>query len=145
MENHNKQSAYVKELVDSLTGDKVSFIDFDQLKEWLAEVAPILDKIDQLREEIGHLRLDYISRIGGMVKAIAAVNRHPDGWENALTYLENLPSLSAGELTEEYRKISARFRDAFPTSLLVGRQAGFGVALDRKRGADGLKDLSVYK
>ena len=137
MENHNKQSAYVKELVDSLTGDKVSFIDFDQLKEWLAEVAPILDKIDQLREEIGLLRLDYISRIGGMVKAIAAVNRHPDGWENALTYLENLPSLSAGELTEEYRKISARFRDAFPTS--------FGVALDRKRGADGLKDLSVYK
>lgn len=137
MEKHNKQSAYVKELVDSLTGDNVSFIDFDQLKEWLAEVAPILDKIDQLREEIGLLRLDYISRIGGMVKAIAAVNRHPDGWENALTYLENLPSLSAGELTEEYRKTSARFRDAFPTS--------FGVALDRKRGADGLKDLSVYK
>ena len=137
MENHNKQSAYVKELVDSLTGDKVSFIDFDQLKEWLAEVAPILDKIDQLREEIGLLRLDYISRIGGMVKAIAAVNRHPDGWENALTYLENLPSFSAGELIEEYRKTSARFRDAFPTS--------FGVALDRKRGADGLKDLSVYK
>ncbi len=137
MENHNKQSAYVKELVDSLTGDNVSFIDFDQLKEWLAEVAPILDKIDQLREEIGLLRLDYISRIGGMVKAIAAVNRRPDGWENALTYLENLPSLSAGELTEEYRKTSARFRDAFPTS--------FGVALDRKRGADGLKDLSAYK
>ena len=137
MEKHNKQSAYVKELVDSLTGDNVSFIDFDQLKEWLAEVAPILDKIDQLREEIGLLRLDYISRIGGMIKAIAAVNRHPDGWENALTYLENLPSLSAGELTEEYRKTSARFRDAFPTS--------FGVALDRKRGADGLKDLSAYK
>jgi len=137
LENHNKQSAYVMELVDSLTGDNVSIIDFDQLKEWLAEVAPILDKIDQLREEIGLLRLDYISRIGGMVKAIAAVNRHPDGWENALTYLENLPSLSAGELTEEYRKTSARFRDAFPAS--------FGVAMDRKRGANGLKDLSVYK
>ena len=145
MENHNEQSAYVMELVDSLTDDKMSLIDFDRLKQWLAEAATVFDEVRHAQDENDLLRQDYISRIGGMVKAIAAVNRHPDGWENALTYLENLPSLSAGELIEEYRKTSARFRDAFPTSLLVGRQVGFGVALDWKRGADGLKDPSVYK
>jgi hypothetical protein len=120
LKNQNEHSTYVRKLVDSLTGDNVSFIDFDQLKEWLAEVAPVLDKINQLREEIGLLRPDYISRIGGMVKAIAAVKRHPDERENALIYLETLPSLSAGKLIEEYRRTSARFRDAFPTSLRVG-------------------------
>ena len=145
MENHSKHSAYVKELVDSLTDDKISLVDFDRLKQWLAETATVFDEVRQARDESDLLRQDYVSRIGGMVKAIAVVNRHPGQWENALTYVENLPSLSAGELIEEYRKTSARFRDAFPTSLLVGRQAGFGLALDRKRGAGGLKDLSVYK
>lgn len=137
MENHNKHSAYAGELVNSLTGDNISFIDFDRLKQWLVEVAPVLGELDQLREETELMRQDYIGRIAGMTKAIAAVNRNPDGCENALAYLEALPSLSAGELIEQYRKTSARFRDAFPTS--------FGLALDRKRGGDGLKDLSVFK
>ncbi len=141
MEIYNKQSAYARELVDCLTADNVSLVDFDRLKEWLAELAPILDEISRLTEEVELLRRDYIGRIGGMAKAIAAVNRHPGAWESALTYVENLPSLSAGQLIEEYRRSSARFRDAFPTSLRVGP----GAALDRKRGADGFKDLSVYK
>ncbi len=137
MENHNKHSAYVKELVNSLTGDNISFIDFDRLKDWLVETAPILTEVDQLREDIELMCQDYIGRIAGMTKAVAVVTRHPDGWESALAYLETLPSLSAGELIEQYRKTSARFRDTFPTT--------FGLLGDRKRGADGLKDLGVFK
>ena len=137
MENHNKHSAYAGELVNSLTGDNISFIDFDRLKQWLVEVTLVLGELDQVREEVELMHQDYIGRIAGMTKAIAAVNRHPDGWENALAFLETLPSLGAGELIEQYRKTSARFRDAFPTS--------FGLLVDRKRGVDGLKDLSVYK
>lgn len=137
MEDHNKQNAHVNELADSLTDDKMSLIDFDRLKQYLAETAKTHNELREVRSDLGVLRCDYINRIGGMVKAIAAVNRHPDGWETALTYLENLPSLSAGELVEQYRKTAARFRDAFPTS--------FGLAPNRKRGNDGFKDLSVYK
>jgi len=137
VKNHNKHSAYVKELADSLSDDRISLIDFDRLRQWLIEIVPVLNEVHHLHEEKELMRRDYIGRIAGMTKAIAAVNRHPDGGESALAYLETLPSLSAGELIEQYRKTSARFRDAFPTS--------FGQALDRKRGGDGLKDLRVYK
>lgn len=137
MENHNKHITYVKELVASLTDDKLSMIDFDRLKEWLVEVIAIFDGVQQVRNDVDVLRQDYINRIAGMVKATAVVKRQPDSWDKALTYLESLSSLNADELIEAYRKTSACFRDAFPTS--------FGQALDRKRGINGLKDLSVYK
>jgi hypothetical protein len=126
--NRNEYSAYAKELVESLTGDNVSLIDFDRMRSWLLETASTLDEIVKLKEEVELLRQDYIGRIAGMTKAITAVNRNPDGWESALAYLETLPSLSAGALIEQYRKTSARFRDAFPTS--------FGLLTDRKRGVD---------
>ncbi len=128
MGNRNEHSSYAKELVDSLAGDNVSLIDFDRLRGWLLETASTFDEIVKLKEEVELLRQDYIGRIAGMTKAIAAVNRNPDGWESALAYLETLPSLGAGELIEQYRKTSARFRDAFPTS--------FGLLTDRKRGGD---------
>jgi hypothetical protein len=135
--NRNEHSAYAKELVESLTGDNVSLIDFDRMRSWLLETASAFEEIIKLREEVELLRQDYIGRIAGMTKAIAAVNRRPDGWEDALAYLETLPSLDAHELIDHYRKTSARFRDAFPTS--------FGLLGDWKRGVDGGKEARVYK
>ncbi|HWR81789.1 MAG TPA: hypothetical protein VN285_00650 [Candidatus Deferrimicrobium sp.] len=137
MENRNTHSAYVRELLTSLSDDKIPLIDFDRLKSWLAETSAILEGAQRMQQESDVLRQDYLGRIGGMVKAIAAANRHPDAWATALTYLESLPSLSASDLVEHYRKTAARFRDAFPTS--------FGPALDRTRGSRNLKDVSRCK
>jgi len=134
--NRKEHGNYAKELVSLLTEDNLAFIDFDRLRNWLGEIAPVLDEVVQLREEVELLRRDYIGRISGMMKAIAAVKRHPDGWETALTYIETLPSLSAAELIEHYHKTTARFRDAFPTS--------FGLLGSRKRG-DGFPDAGVFK
>ncbi|MFQ6009010.1 MAG: hypothetical protein ACE5K8_08685 [Candidatus Zixiibacteriota bacterium] len=128
MRNRKQYSAYAKELAESLTSDNISLIDFDRLRSWLLETASAFEEIVRLKEEVEHLRQDYIGRIAGMTKAIAAVNRHPDGWESALAFLETLPSLGAVELIEQYRVTSARFRDAFPTS--------FGLLTDRKRRSD---------
>ena len=136
MENRNEHSTYVQELVDALTGDNISFIDFDGLRNWLRETSATLDEVVKLREDAELLRQDYIGRIAGMTKAIAAVSRCPDGWESALVYLETLPSLNANELIDHYRRTSARFRDTFPTS--------FGLLRNRQCGG-GRKDARVYK
>jgi hypothetical protein len=137
LENHNTNGAYAQELADTLAGEHLSVIDFDRLQQWLLDVTPVLKEIDRCRADVALLRQDYIGRIAGMAKAIAAVNRHPDGWERALAYCETLPSLSTGELIEQYRKTSARFRDAFPTS--------FGLLGNRKRGVGDRKDVSAFK
>jgi hypothetical protein len=137
VKNRNEHSSYARELVSLLTEDNLALIDFDKLRDWLGEMAPVLEEVVRLREDLSLLRQDYIGRITGMTKAIAAVKRRPDGWETALAYIEMLPSLSAAELIEHYRKTSARFRDAFPTS--------FGLLGGRNRGGDGLRDAGVYK
>lgn len=94
----------------------MSLVDFDRLKEWLKHSARLAEEVEHLRTEMTVLRQDYLQRIGGMVKAIAATERRPESWESALAYLEGLPTLSAEELIGAYRKVSARFRDAFPAS-----------------------------
>jgi hypothetical protein len=83
------------------------------------------------------LRSDYLSRIAGMVKAIAAVERSNDKASEAVVYLENLNGMSAGELIEEYRRTSARFRSAFPTTF------GLGPLTSHK--AKGVKNPGDYK
>ncbi|MEW5993950.1 MAG: hypothetical protein AB1744_06095 [Candidatus Zixiibacteriota bacterium] len=137
MTNHNQHSDYAQGLRASLCDEKLPLIDFDRLKAWLTEVAPLFDNVHRLQQELAVLRQDYVARIGGMTKAVAAVNRHPAEWEAAVARIEELPSLTAGELVDEYRKTSARFRDAFPTS--------FAPAPDRKRGAAAVRDKHVAK
>ena len=96
-----------------------------------------LQRAEKTESELELLRSDYLSRIAGMVKAIAAVERSNDKASEAVVYLENLNGMSAGELIEEYRRTSARFRSAFPTTF------GLGPLTSHK--AKGVKNPGDYK
>ena len=96
-----------------------------------------LQRIEKAESELELLRSDYLNRIAGMVKAIAAVERSHDKATEAVAYLENLNVMSSGELIEEYRRTSARFRSAFPTTF------GLGPLISHK--AKGVKTPGDYK
>ena len=112
----NDHKAYLVELRETLTGDKLSVIDFDGLISRLGQIGEALDLAAIDREELSMLRNDYQSRIGGMLKAVAAVDRKGNGLHSALSTVEALPGMTVSQLIECYRRSSARFRDSFPTS-----------------------------
>ncbi len=99
-----------------LTPERLGRLDFDRLRASLENQARMLEQTAAQKEERQLLRQDLIGRIAGMVKAIAAVSRRTDHVREAVAYTERLDDRSAAELLEEYRLVSARFRDAFPTS-----------------------------
>ena len=125
MEKGNEQQAYVDQLLDNFSEEKISLVDFDRCKDWLRNTARVLKEVENLREDIDTMRQDYIGRISGMMKAVAAVERSSSALESTLEYLQELPSLSSHDLVSHYRKTSARFRDAFPGS--------FGLTLSKYR------------
>jgi len=96
-----------------------------------------LERAEKAELELGLLRTDYLSRMAGMVKAIAAIERSHNKATEAVAYLENLNAMSAGELIEEYRRTSARFRSAFPTT--------FGLGPVHSIKAKGVKNPGDYK
>jgi hypothetical protein len=116
LERSNSHSAYATELAATLDEDRMPSVDFDRLKAWLAEIGPLLVAGESSGQELAHLRDDYIGRISGMIKAIAAADRKGNRYESALSLIDTLPSLSSAELVECYRKTCARFRDCFPAS-----------------------------
>jgi hypothetical protein len=69
------------------------------------------------------LRHDYVGRLSGMLKAIAAVDRRHATGSEILAQLEALPGCSTEQLIEQYRRVSARFRDTFPASFGMVRPA----------------------
>ncbi|MEW6050835.1 MAG: hypothetical protein AB1644_07220 [Candidatus Zixiibacteriota bacterium] len=109
-------TAYIAELREALTEDRLSYIDFDQLRSWLEQLGPVLDRIMASDEELRLLRQDYQGRIAGMLKAIAAADRKQSGLQSVLREAETLADLTSAQLIECYRRTSARFRDCFPTS-----------------------------
>ena len=80
----------------------------------------------ELVEQHARLRDDYEKRIGGMIKAVAAVDRKRDGWEEALALAEELPALSVEKLLKTYQRVAARIRDSFPGSFGINRTSGRG-------------------
>lgn len=137
MANPNLNREYIIELTRNLTSDRLHLINFDQLKEWLLAASDSLEKVETVKADLVLLRSEFVNRIAGMVKAIAAVERSSSRVSKALTYLENLQELGAAELIEEYQKTSARFRSAFPTT--------FGLAPSYISRSNGLKNPEVYK
>lgn len=116
MKKENDNQRYIADLIDQLTAEKLSIIDFDKHRQWLSDLAAMLNAHEQQIDELQLLRDDYIDRISGMVKAIAAARSKEGRMEQAMDFLDELPSLSALELTKQYRRISAIFRDSFPIS-----------------------------
>ena len=137
MEKGRNHSEYIAHLLEMLSDEKMSVIDFDHLREWLAGVAEEMSLQQDTKKQLELLRDDYSQRIGGMVKAMAALDRKKDSWQEALSQVESLSSMGARELAECYRMVSARFRDCFPTS--------FGLLRETRRKSSGTTDPDVYK
>lgn len=106
----------------TLTDCDLPKLDFDALSRTLQETISWLEGSPQSPDDLATLRADYEARIGGMVKAMAAVRKSPDALAAAVTEIQSLTSLSIPELLTCYRKTAARFRDTFPASygLLTG-------------------------
>lgn len=120
MENNKNHAGYVGQLTETLKAEKMSEIDFDLMIAKLSEIEPQIRQLASTREQLSLLRNDFIGRIGGMTKAIAAASRRHDNWSEALAQIEALDEMSAEELVDQYRKVSARFRDSFPSSFYPG-------------------------
>ena len=137
MTDHNNSQKYLDELLISLSGDKLSEIDFDKLTDWLQELKVSLVNSSELQTELKLMREDYLNRIAGMVKAITIVERSSGSTEKVLAYLEDLENLTAAELIEQYRKTSHRFRIAFPTT--------FGLPPASNNSSARLRETNDYK
>jgi len=116
LENNKSHIAFLEELTERIDDSSVSLLDFDEIRKRLVELKDVLTEHHDLTGQLATLRKDYEQRVAGMVKAIAAVDRKRDTWQEALALVEQLPSLTAELLLEQHRRISARFRDTFPAS-----------------------------
>ena len=134
MTQETNHSDYISGFLTLLADDKVSLIDFDELKDRLTDIAAALDGATSQAEQLQLLTEDYTQRIAGMLKAIAVVHRSRNESQQALEFIEQLPSLEPQDLVEAYRKVSARFRDAFPTSF--GYRPGRPASMRVKRAED---------
>ena len=116
MEKDNQDKSYIAELLASLDERGLSLIDFDRLRNWLESSSSRWEQYDRAASELTVIREDYVQRVAGMIKALAAVDRKRDGWKQALELIDSLDNMSGQELVEAYRKTAVRFRDAFPAS-----------------------------
>jgi len=136
LEKSNTNKGYITEVIDLISGEEISLLDFDKLHKELMEITSTLDRYEQAMNELEVLRQDYIQRISGMAKAIAVAKRNNSSLGQVLDYIEQLSDLTAPELVEYYKKIQAKFHDAFPTS--------FGTLFSRFKPVN-QRDLEVYK
>jgi hypothetical protein len=117
LENIDHYREDIAELVRALDETSTELIDFDRLRLRLAEMVSLIEEKQKLETEVRILRDDYIGRMAGMLKAIAAVNNRTGEMGGLLDDVERLPALGASELVAVYRRVSARFRSAFPASV----------------------------
>lgn len=112
----NESLSCLADLRASLTDGNLAAIDFDRLAAWLADLAPLLERSVTVEVELQTLRDDYIARITGMAKAIAAAQPTPDSYSQTVEFIDSLPSFTATQLLDTCRRVAARFRDTFPAS-----------------------------
>jgi hypothetical protein len=123
LKKNNDNISDIKEILESLNAESLPQIDFDKLKGSLTLLLEELPVLYLSGEEHLLLRKDYIERISGMVKAITAARQNRDDLESTLEYLEGLADKKSEDLIRQYRIISARFRDTFPTSFGLVKQS----------------------
>jgi len=131
LETIEKQIDRIRAESGKLAPENLGRLDFDELRDLLDTQAETLGQVGRDREELAVLRRDLTARIAGMAKAIAAVSRQRERIRQAAEYVERLDEKSAADLIAEYRLVSVRFRDAFPTSF--GRLFDIGRRQVRER------------
>lgn len=116
MRNRSDHKKFIADFVENLSGEKLDAADFDQLSESLKEIYKLIEDYETLSSEHENLRNDYIKRISGMAKAVAAASRRRDEMEEQLGFIESLNNMPTEMLLKAYRKIQAKFQDSFPAS-----------------------------
>lgn len=136
MENISTYREYLTAIREQLDASRIDQINFDEMSERLDELASLLAECERRDQERDILREDYVGRITGMLKAIAAVDRKREAPRLALREVDGLSSLDGQELIDCYRRTSARFRDAFPASFGHGPGGGLPSTI---------RDINAYK
>lgn len=119
------------DLIGQLSDENLPAIDFDRLRLSLQQFVACREALSEAERDLQLLRQDYTGRIAGMMKAVAVTARRREAMSEVSEYLEALPQLSAELLVVEYRRASARFREAFPTSFGLPPSAGAAVTSEQ--------------
>ncbi len=126
MATKSKVLTRISEILDDLNAEKLSLIDFDELRELLKMNCEESESEKVGLVELATLRDDYTARIGGMLKAIAAVDRKAGSIEDSLELIDKTQTMNAASLVSCYRRTTARFRDCFPASFGLLRERSSG-------------------
>jgi hypothetical protein len=116
LDTNSQPLEFIRHAVACLDDTHLALLDFDILRDHLTSLVDHLDQSEQASSQHALLRSDYEQRIAGMIKAIAAVDRKRGSVEDALARIDRLTTLTTSELIAEYRRVSAAFRDSFPTT-----------------------------
>ncbi len=122
MEKIERELREVESFLENLKNENLEVLNFDSLAENLLEIKNSLKTIATVSCQEKEFRTDYIRRIAGMLKAVAAVKNNFETGQEILDKMEALKAVSAEELIKQYKKTSAIFRDAFPASFGQIRQ-----------------------
>ena len=106
----------IDDVLEMLDDNNLAALDLNQIKQTILLMKNTIASNDSKLEELSILRQDYIQRVSGMLKAIAALNRNKEEAEEILNLIESFVQMPATKLISIYRKVSAKFRNAFPTS-----------------------------
>jgi hypothetical protein len=127
---------FFRHAVACIDESSLALLDFDTLRDQLASLIVRLESYERQTEQHALLLADYQQRIAGMIKAIAAVDRKHGSIEDALAQIDGLERLTTSDLIGEYRRVSAAFRGAFPTTfhpLPVRARSVCGATLSERR------------
>lgn len=116
MGNDKHICEYLASVSQALQDESVALIDFDELSRQLSVAKNLLRDAASNAKELAALRGDYIDRISGMAKAVAATENRREESEELLAVCSALESVPVAELLTHYRRVSAKFRDTFPAS-----------------------------
>lgn len=109
--------ATIGRTLDQLRDPTLPCVDLDAFAAAIESVRTQTGGDESLRVELALLRDDYLARIIGMVKAIAVADQKRHRYGEALEFIGKLTTMTASQLIDQYRTISARFRDTFPSNM----------------------------
>ena len=130
--NDKNLCEYLISVSQALHDESVSLIDFDELSRQLSTAQHLLTDALRCSKELEMLRGDYVDRISGMAKAVAATENRKEDSEELLALCSGLDAVPVAQLLTSYRRVSAKFRDTFPASFGLLRMTT-GATSSRKR------------